>query len=106
MHVEFRVLGPLELRLGGETVPLRGQRLRTLLADLLVHLGEVVPRDRLVEDLWPNGAPKGAEHAIETHVSKLRTALEGAATVARRPPGYVLAVEPGAVDSVRFEQLL
>jgi DNA-binding SARP family transcriptional activator/tetratricopeptide (TPR) repeat protein len=106
MHVEFRVLGPLELRLGGEAVPLRGQRLRTLLADLLVHLGEVVPRDRLVEDLWPSGAPKGAEHAIETHVSKLRTVLGGAATVARRPPGYVLEVEPGAVDSVRFEQLL
>ncbi len=106
MHVEFRVLGPLELRLGGEVVPLRGQRLRTLLADLLVHLGEVVPRDRLVEDLWPNGAPKGAEHAIETHVSKLRTVLGGAATVARCPPGYVLEVEPGAVDSVRFEQLL
>ncbi len=106
MHVEFRVLGPLELRLGGEAVPLRGQRLRTLLADLLVHLGEVVPRDRLVEDLWPNGAPKGAEHAIETHVSKLRTVLDGAASIARRPPGYVLEVEPGTVDSVRFEQLL
>jgi DNA-binding SARP family transcriptional activator len=106
MHVEFRVLGPLELRLRGEAVPLRGSKLRLLLADLLVTPGQVVAVDRLIEDLWAEGAPKGARHALETHVSKLRTAIGDAALVAARPPGYVLDVDPGSIDAVRFERLL
>jgi DNA-binding SARP family transcriptional activator/tetratricopeptide (TPR) repeat protein len=106
MHVEFRVLGPLELRLRGEAVQLRGSKLRLLLADLLVAHGQVVAVDRLIEDLWAEGAPKGARHALETHVSKLRTAIGDAALVAARPPGYVLEVDPGSIDAVRFERLL
>src|SRR5213593_2932113 len=77
MHVEFRVLGPLELRLRGEAVQLRGSKLRLLLADLLVTPGQVVAVDRLIEDLW-----------------------------LARPPGYVLEVDPGSIDAVRFERLL
>src|SRR6266850_7209022 len=99
MHVEFRVLGPLEVRRGGEVVPLKGQKIRALLADLLLHHGDVVPVDRLVDDLWPAGPPKGAQHALEAHASKLRAALGGAATLTARPPGYVLELDASALDA-------
>src|SRR5438132_67287 len=106
MHVEFRVLGPLEVRRGGEAVSLKGQKIRALLADLLLHRGDVVPVDRLVEDLWPEGPPKGAQHALEAHASKLRAALGGAAVLTARSSGYVLELDPSSIDAVRFERLL
>ena len=50
--MEFRILGPLEAEIGGQLLPLRGRRQRALLALLLLNANEVVPDDRLLEDLW------------------------------------------------------
>src|SRR6476646_10137592 len=106
MPVEFRVLGPLDLRRDGSPVPLRASKPRKLLAILLVHHGRGVSKDRLVEYLWPESPPAGAEHAIEQHVSGLRGLLGDDLPTLARPPGYVLDIDPQALDSVRFEQLL
>ena len=40
--MEFRVLGPLDVRDGERPVRLRGHKPRALLAVLLLHAGEVV----------------------------------------------------------------
>jgi DNA-binding SARP family transcriptional activator len=106
MPVEFRVLGPLEIRRNGSPVPLRASKPRTLLGMLLVHHGRVVSVDRLTDALWPQSPPKGAQHAIETHASRLRTLLGDEVPLAARAPGYVLDVDAGSIDSVRFERLL
>ncbi len=106
MPAEFRVLGPLEIRRDGATVPLRASRQRTFLAVLLVNHGRVVSVDRLIEDVWPGSPPAGARHALETHASRLRSLLGEDLPLLARPPGYVLDLDPHAVDSVRFEQLL
>jgi DNA-binding SARP family transcriptional activator len=106
MPVEFRVLGPLEIRRNGSPVPLRASKPRTLLGLLLVHHGRVVSVDSLIEGLWPKSPPKGAQHAIETHASRLRALLGDDLPLAARPPGYVLDVDAGSIDSVRFERLL
>jgi DNA-binding SARP family transcriptional activator len=106
MPVEFRVLGPLDLRRDGSPVSLRAAKPRKLLAILLVHHGRVVSKDRLVEYLWPESPPAGAEHAIESHVSRLRSLLGDDLPLVARPPGYVLEIDPQSLDSVRFEQLL
>ncbi len=106
MHVEFRVLGPIEVRRAGAPVPLRASKQRTFLADLLVHGREVVSVDRLIEDLWPVSPPAGARHALEAHASRLRNLLGDDVPLVARPPGYILDVDPQSVDSVRFEQLL
>src|SRR6476620_2039568 len=89
MPVEFRVLGPLEIRRNGSPVPLRASKPRTLLGLLLVHHGRVVSVDALIEGLWPKSPPKGAQHAIETHASRLRALLGDDLPLAARPPGYV-----------------
>ena len=46
---EFRILGPLEVLHDGRPVELGGQRQRALLAALLLHHGQVVSTDRLVD---------------------------------------------------------
>ena len=106
MTVEFRLLGPLELVRDGEPVPLTAAKQRLLLADLLVHRGETVSVDRLVDDLWPEAPPADPRHALEAHASRLRGVLDGAADLLSRSPGYVLEVAPDTVDVVRFERLV
>src|SRR3954454_21739382 len=49
---EFRILGPLEVLLDGRPVELGGLRQRALLAALLVHHGQVVSTERLVDLIW------------------------------------------------------
>src|SRR5262245_7612333 len=103
--VEFRVLGPLEVVLGDEVLTPRGGKQRALLALLLLHANEVVPSERLIDDIWGDDAPASGLSALHVRVSQLRRALEAAGDVlVTRPPGYVLLAEN--VDSRRFERLL
>jgi DNA-binding SARP family transcriptional activator len=102
---EFRILGPLEVLLDGRPVELVGQRQRALLVALLVHHGQVVSTERLVDLLWGEQPPKTATTSLQNAVSQIRREL-GADLVETRAPGYTLAVEPEAIDAVRFETLL
>ena len=102
---EFRILGPLEVTLDGRPVELGGQRQRALLAALLVQHGQVVSTGRLVDLLWGEHAPKTATTSLQNAVSQLRREL-GADVVETRAPGYLISVEPEAIDAVRFESLV
>jgi len=107
--MEFRVLGPLEVRHGERPVPVRGRVQRALLARLVLSVGESVPDDRLLEDLWGDDQPASGGTALRVRVSQLRKALaaggSGAAIVSRGS-GYALEADPEQVDSRRFERLL
>src|SRR5947207_1913675 len=107
--LQFRLLGPLEAEGTTGRVALGGAKPRALLADLLVHLGEVVSVDRLVEDLWSAGPPPSARHALEVHVSTLRKALAlagSSAAIVTQAPGYRLDAAPEVVDAALFERLV
>ena len=101
--VQFGVLGPLEARVGGGVVPLGGPKQRALLAMLVLHAGDVVPLDRLIESLWEETAPQSAPAYVQNCVSRLRKLL-GTAAVETVAPGYRLRVEPDAIDAYLFEQ--
>lgn len=103
--MEFRVLGPLEVLDGDCVLPVRGGRRRALLALLLMHANEVVPVDRLIDELWGERAPPTAVKIVQVYVSDLRKALGGSVLVTRAP-GYVLRAEAEQVDARRFERLL
>ncbi|HZX56433.1 MAG TPA: BTAD domain-containing putative transcriptional regulator, partial [Ilumatobacteraceae bacterium] len=103
--MEFRVLGTLEvLDNGGHPVELRGAKLRTLLAALLLRAGQPVSADRLADLLWGETPPSGAANALQAQISKLRRLLVEA-PVEGRDGGYVLAIDPGHIDSEQFTQL-
>jgi YVTN family beta-propeller protein len=104
--MRFCVLGPLEAYTDGRSVPVGGGRQRALLALLLVHAGEVVSRDRLIEELWAGNPPPGASQSLDAYLSRLRRAFREAGAgdvLATRAPGYVLHAEE--TDARRFEAL-
>jgi DNA-binding SARP family transcriptional activator/tetratricopeptide (TPR) repeat protein len=110
--MDFQILGPLQVRLNRQPVALGTAKQRALLAILLVHANELVPSDRLIEDLWPE-PPETATNTLQVYVGKLRKALEperapGAPgeLLMTRTPGYMLRVEAGELDADRFERLL
>jgi DNA-binding SARP family transcriptional activator len=104
---DFRILGPLEVVEGGELVRLTGARQRALLAILLLHVGEAVSSDRLMEELWGEDPPDAGSAALRVRISQLRRALGPAgALLVTRPPGYALALAPEQVDLRRFERLV
>ena len=106
--MEFGVLGPLEVTAGGQSLALAGARTRAVLALLLVRANQVVSSDRLLEELWPGQPADRATDSLQVRLSELRKALRSAGEadrLATRSPGYLLRVEPGELDALRFEQL-
>src|SRR6516162_418319 len=82
--VEFRILGPLEVVEGDEQVPVSGTKERALLAVLLIHAGEVVSADRLIDELWASDLPANPSNALQVVVSRVRRALEAAGAASQR----------------------
>ncbi|HKE10553.1 MAG TPA: BTAD domain-containing putative transcriptional regulator [Myxococcota bacterium] len=101
--LRFLVLGPLEARLGERTLEISGGKPRALLSLLLLHAGEVVAAERLVEDLWSGRPPASAAKLVQGYVSQLRRAL-GSDAVVTVGPGYVLRT--GETDVAEFERLV
>jgi DNA-binding SARP family transcriptional activator len=105
--MEFRILGPFEVLGSLGLVELRGAKRRGLLACLIVHAGQPLSTDRLVEELWGAGGSESAARTVQTYVSQLRRLLrDEAANLVTGPAGYVLEVDPAAVDALRFERAL
>ena len=70
--MEIRILGPLEVVVGGDPIDLPSGKARLLLAALVVHANRVVSTDRLSEFLWGGQPPKSAANTLQTYVSHLR----------------------------------
>jgi basic membrane lipoprotein Med (substrate-binding protein (PBP1-ABC) superfamily)/DNA-binding SARP family transcriptional activator len=107
--MEFRLLGALEVTANGAAANLGPPKQRALLAILLLHAGEIVPVDRLIDLLWGEHPPRTATHSIQIYVSDLRRALESLGdkqVLATRPPGYQLDADPETIDARRFERLV
>src|SRR2546423_13881778 len=97
--IEFRILGPLEVLEQGRVLALGGPKVRALLAVLLLHRGEVVSSDRLIDALWgQERASATAAKTVQVYVSNLRKAL-GAGVLITRGRAYLLPTEAGQVDS-------
>jgi YVTN family beta-propeller protein len=106
--VEYRILGPLEVCDDDELVELGPGKERALLAVLLLEANAVVPRERLLDELWGESPPATAAKALNVHVSQLRKRLGGAGDnpIATRPPGYAIELQAEQLDGARFERLV
>jgi predicted ATPase/DNA-binding SARP family transcriptional activator len=103
--LEFRILGSLEVSRQGRALALGSARQRALFAVLLLYANEIVPIDRLIEDLWPDDRPATARNNVEVYISRLRRVL-GRDVLRTSAPGYLLRVDRHQVDATRFENLL
>ena len=79
---------------------------------LVLAANEVVPVDRLVDELWRQQPPRQATGSVQAYVSNLRRLLdprraprEASSVLRSEGGGYLLAVDPAAIDAVCFEQL-
>jgi DNA-binding SARP family transcriptional activator len=103
----FRLLGPLSVCLGGEPVEVGHPRQRCVLAVLLTEAGRPVPTGTLVDRVWGDNPPPTARNAVYTYVTQLRAALVPLdVPIVKRSSGYVIGVEPDAVDMHRFHGLV
>jgi predicted ATPase/DNA-binding SARP family transcriptional activator len=93
----------------GQLVRVGGSRVRMLLILLALDAGRVVPAYSLIDRLWADDPPANSGNALQSLVSRVRTALReaglGDQVIESHPAGYRLALPPHHVDSVAFERL-
>lgn len=106
--VQFQLLGHVAARSEHGPVPLGTARQRVVLAALLIEPGAPLSADQLVERVWGTTAPRSARQTLHSYISRLRSALDDAGGPAptRRSGGYVLDVDPAAVDLLHFRALV
>src|SRR3954462_696802 len=102
-RLEFHILGPLEVRAGGAPVRLGGPRQRAVLAILLAHANEVVPAERLIDDVW-DGPPETHANVGKSSASRRRR-TRGRNVIPTRGRDSAIQLPDGALDLHRFERL-
>jgi YVTN family beta-propeller protein len=102
--MEFRILGSLQVVAGERQIPLGGAQQREVLAILLLHRGEVVSVDRVVDELWGERPPDTATKTVQVYVSRLRKGL-GDGVLVTRGGGYALELNGASVDADQFRRL-
>ena len=107
MH--FKILGPLEIRVNEQEIPLNGARQRAVMAGLLLEANRVIPTNRLIKLLWDTQPPATAKEQVQNVVSAVRRTLERwsplAGTVVTRPSGYMAVAPTDQLDAARFQEL-
>jgi DNA-binding SARP family transcriptional activator len=107
--MKFRVLGPIELWSAGEQCDLGPARARCVLAVLLLTPRTIVPAEALIDRLWDTRPPSKARESLSVYIARLRASLRQAVDdnvrLAGRAQGYVLDVDPEAVDLHQFRRL-
>ena len=105
-QVEFRFLGPLQVLVDGELVPVRAGRQRSLLVSLLLRAGAGVSVDELAEHVWGADPPARARGTLQTYVMRLRQVLGRDVPIRTVPDGYLIDVDEKTIDVVRFNGLV
>jgi predicted ATPase/DNA-binding SARP family transcriptional activator len=104
--VRIGLLGTLQVQDdAGNPVRIGGHRVRSLLILLALDPGRVVSSASLIARLWPEDEPGDAANALQTIVSRLRSALRPTGVIESHPVGYRLVIDPRSVDVAEFEEL-
>lgn len=104
MH--FSILGPLSAQADdGTELDLARRSQRGTLAVLLLYHGQRPARTQLIDALWGDDPPTGADRALRVRMSDLRRVLAGCRRLVTHPAGYQLVTEPGELDLAVFQKL-
>src|SRR2546423_5661088 len=106
------LFGAVRLWQGEREVPVRPGQQRALVALLALAAGRPVGRAQIEEALWGTDRPPGAWNVVQTHVKRLRAALEPArpqradsVLLPRAGTGYQLSLHSDRIDLHRFMSL-
>jgi len=110
--MDFLLLGPLEVWHAGQPVNVSRRRAeRCLLGLLLLEPGKMIPVDRLCDLLWDGHPPDNARGTLQSHISRLRSALDPerdgryGVRLSVQGDGYIIHVDPSMVDAHRFRAM-
>jgi DNA-binding SARP family transcriptional activator len=105
--VEFRLLGEVEVRVGGRPVDIGHARQRCVLVVLLAGDGDNLTAEQILDRAW-SSPPGGGRDTLYSYLSRLRRLLApiGGVDLVRRRGGYALQVDPMSVDLHRFHHWL
>jgi len=108
MAVGFRLLGDVEAHIDGRPVEIGHARQRCVLLALLLDANRTVPTDQVIDRVWADRVPQRARATLSGYLSRLRQVLAPAEDVriVRQPGGYLLSVDPAALDVHVFHQLV
>ena len=103
--MDVRILGPLEVRVGGRDVTPRRAKHRAALAFMVLHANERLATDRIIDALWGDEPPATADKALQGHISTLRKLL-GPGRIQTQGGAYRLVLQPGELDADRFSEAI
>ncbi|MGB5567082.1 MAG: BTAD domain-containing putative transcriptional regulator, partial [Acidimicrobiia bacterium] len=102
--MDFRVLGPLEVREGDRALKLGGYRQQLVLAVLLLHPESELSADFLIDAVWGEDPPRSARKTLQAYMSRLRRTL-GEGVIVATQHGYIVRATSAQLDSLQFEDL-
>jgi DNA-binding SARP family transcriptional activator len=109
-YMRYEILGPLRVVSGGRESELRSPKMQVLLATLLVRCDQVVPANRLLDELWGDDMPRRADASLYVYISQLRKFLSKIgreeSSILTKPPGYMLRTGSAEFDFEEFKTLM
>ena len=107
-EVRFAVLGPVRAWRDETELDLGQPKQRAVLAALLMREGTQVTLEKLIDDVWGDGAPATSAHAIRVYINRLRLVLGSArhGHIRSAGRGYTLDANPELCDMARFAHLV
>jgi DNA-binding SARP family transcriptional activator len=108
-RVEVLILGAVEVRVGGASLPITAAQQRVVLAALALAGGQPVTADALSAHVWPEAVPATARTSLHNSIRRLRTLLSDAGAddvLVTGPAGYQLRLDPDDVDALHADRLI
>jgi predicted ATPase/DNA-binding SARP family transcriptional activator len=104
-----RLFGGVEFCGAGGATTFAGAKQRAIAARLALDPGHAVSAEQLVDAVWGEEPPPTVKASLQTHISQIRRALASIGlrdALVSNPVGYLLDIEPAAIDVHVFEQLV
>ncbi|MGB2798542.1 MAG: BTAD domain-containing putative transcriptional regulator [Dehalococcoidia bacterium] len=104
--LQVRCLGSLEVRLGWNKLDSwRSKKAKSLFKYLIAQRGRPVPKDVLMETLWPEGDPRAANNNLKAAVHALRQTLDpgGKDGNGKEASSYILFLDGNYMISTEAE---
>lgn len=111
--MRINLLGPMELTDDDIRIHLPGEKLRAIMAVLALAPGTSVSFSELIDELWGDRPTRNASNSLQSHIARLRRILAENSgkphlreLIETTHSGYLLRVDPDAVDSLRFGRIV